>query len=146
MTALAEEQPTLTSAATPPPSGRIITQPESTSQTLPSTPTAEGTLVKGDPVAIPTEIKAQLQQFQSARDAYLKKQKELAQQLKGSGEEQRKLVREQLQVLRRDWLERSLAFRREVSDRVPPDLRGFGILESKKTSAVDSRRDHRNLK
>jgi hypothetical protein len=106
---------------------------------------ATGSL-KGDTVAIPAEIKAQLQQFQSARDAYLKKQKELMQQLKGSGDEQRRAVREQLQVLRQEWLDRSLAFRREVSDRLPPDLRGFGVLDSKAASAAEVRRNNRNLK
>ena len=144
---MAQQQPTLTPSATPPPAGRVIALPtDASAVTLPVGPSAAGAFVKGDQATVPAEIKAQLQQFQAARDSYLKKQKELTQQLRGSSDEQRKLVREQLQVLRQEWLDRSLTFRREVSDRLPPDLRGFGVLESKKAVSTDLRRDNRNLK
>lgn len=137
-------------STTPPvqtPAGRVITLPtDASTVNVPLGPTASSASVKGDQAAVPAEIKAQLQQFQAARDSYLKKQKELTQQLKGSSDEQRRLVREQLHVLRQEWLDRSLAFRREVSDRLPPDLRGFGVLESKKAVSTDLRRDNRNLK
>lgn len=94
--------------------------------------------------AVPSEVKAQLERFQTARDAYLKRQQDLTQQLKGATDAQRKLLREQLQVLRREWLEKSIQFRRELTDHLPPDVLHFEALRNK-PAPVDtpSKRDRR---
>jgi hypothetical protein len=93
---------------------------------------------------VPAEVRAQLERFQTARDAYLKRQQDLTQQLKGATDAQRKLLREQLQVLRREWLEKSIQFRRELTDHLPPDVLHFEALRNK-PAPVDtpSKRDRR---
>ncbi|MBL9171223.1 MAG: hypothetical protein JNN07_26055 [Verrucomicrobiales bacterium] len=100
---------------------------------------------RGEQQPVSAEIRAQLLKFESARDAYLKRQKELTQQLKGAGEDQRKAVRDQLKGLREQWLEQSLQFRREARSRIADlktELPQFEALKGNKP-ALDTKPDRR---
>ncbi len=121
--------------------GRVIPTPANGAGLAPSPlPSAVGSQP-----AVPAEVKAQLEKFQAARDAYLQKQHELAQQLQGATDAQRKLLRDQLQTLRREWLEKSIQFRREITDRIPSDVMRFDLLNKAKPAAVEGpvKRDRR---
>lgn len=100
---------------------------------------------RGEQQPVSAEIRAQLLKFESARDAYLKRQKELMQQLKGAGEDQRKTVRDQLKGLREQWLEQSLQFRREARGRIADlktELPQFEALKNAKPT-LDTKPDRR---
>ena len=100
---------------------------------------------RGEQQPVSAEIRAQLLKFESARDAYLKRQKELMQQLKGASDEQRKVVRDQLKGLREQWLEQSLQFRREARGRIADlktELPQFEALKNSKPS-LDNKPDRR---
>lgn len=76
-----------------------------------------------------SEMKQQLQKFDSARDSYLAKQRELSDRLRGATLEQKKEVQTQLETLRRDWFERARAYREEAQRRVP-DLKDLPRFEA----------------
>lgn len=75
------------------------------------------------------EMKQQLQKFDNAREAYLARQRELSDQLRGATLEQKKAVQNQLETLRREWFERARAFREEAQRRVP-DLKDLPRYEA----------------
>ena len=74
------------------------------------------------------EIKGQLDAFKNAREAYLVKQRELSEKLRGASTERRRDVQVQLEVLRKEWFDRSRSFREEAQRRVP-DLKDFPRYE-----------------
>ena len=64
--------------------------------------------------------------FEKFRESYLARQKELLGKLNGASNDDRELIRRQLQQLRDDWLERARAFKedartrmRELQDQLP---------------------------
>lgn len=75
------------------------------------------------------EIKVQLDAFKNARDAYLAKQRELSEQMRGAPADRRRDVQLQLETLRREWFERSRSFREEAQKRMP-DLRDLPRFEA----------------
>lgn len=130
--------------------GRVIDLDSAASGSPALDPNSPGALraTRAEQQPVSAEIRAQLLKFESARDAYLKRQKELSQQLKGAGEEQRKVVREQLKGLRDQWLEQSLQFRREARSRIADlktDLPQFEALKNSKP-ALDGGKPDRRLK
>lgn len=132
--------------------GRIVSETKSTpSELIPPSSVADGSALRptrAEQQPVSAEIKAQLQKFETARDAYLKRQKELAAMLKGASEDQRKAVREQLKTLRDQWLEQSIQFRREVQSRIPDlktEIPQFETLAKGKLS-VDTTKPDRRLK
>lgn len=75
------------------------------------------------------EIKVQLDAFKNARDAYLAKQRELSEQMRGAPADRRRDVQLQLETLRREWFDRSRSFREEAQKRMP-DLRDLPRYEA----------------
>jgi hypothetical protein len=73
---------------------------------LPPRPERPG--VPGQPVPA-QEVKDLVRDFQSAREAFLKQQRDLQRQLKTATEEQRALIREQLKENLQQWLEQQKA-------------------------------------
>ncbi len=68
---------------------------------------------------LPPEIRERIQRFEVNREAYLKRQQELNQRLRGAAtDEERQRVRDQLSKARDAWLERTKDSRRELKDRL----------------------------
>lgn len=68
---------------------------------------------------LPPEIRDRIQRFEVNRDAYLKRQQELNQKLRGAAtDEERQRVRDQISKARDAWLERAKDSRRELKDRL----------------------------
>jgi hypothetical protein len=94
---------------------------------------------------ISTEVKAQLQKFDLARESYLRRQKELADQVKASSVSDRKQLRAQMEELRKQWIDASFQLRKEAQARIP-DLRSlsrFEALGAAKALTDDAKRDKR---
>ena len=68
--------------------------------------------------ALPPEIKAQLQKFEAAREAYLKQQEELRRKEQSSTDEERKIIRQRIQESHDAWVERAKQYRDEARERV----------------------------
>jgi cell division septum initiation protein DivIVA len=62
-------------------------------------------------------VRAQLQRFQQEARKYLEQQEALRKRLQGATEEERVRVRQQLQNLREQWLERARELRKQFRDR-----------------------------
>ena len=68
---------------------------------------------------LPPEIRERIQRFEINREAYLKRQQELNQKLRGAAtDEERQRVRDQISKARDAWLERAKDSRRELKDRL----------------------------
>jgi hypothetical protein len=68
---------------------------------------------------LPPEIRERIQRFEIHREAYLKRQQELNQRLRGAAtDEERQRVRDQISKARDAWLERAKDSRREMKDRL----------------------------
>ena len=84
--------------------------------------------VPGQP-ALAQEIKDLTRNFQAARQAFVKQQQELQQQLKTSTDEQRKMIRQQLKDNLEQWMEQQ---RQQIKDaasqikELAPGLRDVG--------------------
>jgi hypothetical protein len=77
---------------------------------------------------LPPEIRERIQRFEINRDAYLKRQEELKQRLRGAAtDEERQRVREQLSKALDAWRERVKESRRELKDRLD-DMRRERLL------------------
>ena len=68
---------------------------------------------------LPPEIHERIKRFEINREAYLKRQQELNQKLRGAAtDEERQRVRDQISKARDAWLERAKDSRRELKDRL----------------------------
>ena len=68
---------------------------------------------------LPPEIRQRIQRFEIIRDAYLKREQELNQKLRGAAtDEERQRVRDLISKARDAWLERAKDSRRELKDRL----------------------------
>lgn len=68
---------------------------------------------------LPPEIRERIQRFELNRDAYLKRQQELNQRLRGAAtDEERQRVRDQISKALDAWRERAKDSRRELKDRL----------------------------
>jgi hypothetical protein len=65
----------------------------------------------------PVELKNLIERFQSARQLYLQRQKQLAIQLRQANDEQRAELREQMRDNLDQWREQQLEFRTQMKDR-----------------------------
>ena len=142
----AQELPASAKVTGPLAPGRIL---ESSSLTTPTT-LDPATLTqirptRGELQGVSAEVKSQLQRFDTARDSYLKRQKELTDQLRLSSVNERKQVRAQMEELRKQWIEASFQLRKEAQARIP-DLRSlsrFEALGAAKALTDDVKRDRR---
>ena len=101
----------------------------------------------GSASAIAQEIKTRIVRFEKFRESYLARQKELLGKLNGASNDERELIRRQLQELRDDWLDRARAFKedarsrmRELQDQLPKHR---GALNDAKEGALDQVRKRR---
>ena len=67
---------------------------------------------------LPQEIKSRIARFEKSRESYLARQQDLLRKLNGASNDDRELIRRQLQQLRDDWLERARAFKEEARTRM----------------------------
>ncbi|MBM3847158.1 MAG: hypothetical protein FJ405_12850 [Verrucomicrobia bacterium] len=131
-------------------SGKLVERPEPVSipSGLDSTPAAQArATARGEAAAVSAEVQAQLEKFEAARDSYLKRQKELSEQLRASALTERKKVRAQMEDLRKQWLDASMQLRREAQSRIP-DLKNFSKFETlgPTRAAVDEVKRDKRLK
>jgi hypothetical protein len=75
------------------------------------------TAVARPDIAQPTELKEMIARFQTERELYLKRQRQLALQLRQANDEQRKALREQMRENLDQWREQQLEFRTQLRDR-----------------------------
>lgn len=67
---------------------------------------------------LPQEVRQRILEFEKMRETYLAQQKELLRKLKGSTEEDRQSIRDQLRDQREAWLEKARRFRDEAQQRM----------------------------
>ncbi|MBI5772450.1 MAG: hypothetical protein HZA89_01755 [Verrucomicrobia bacterium] len=67
---------------------------------------------------LPAEVKALMEKFETAREEFMKEQREIEKQLKGATEEEREKIREQLKTKREEWLEKTKELREEIKKRI----------------------------
>ena len=93
------------------------------------------------------EVALRVDRFKRDARAYLERQEALRKQIQGANEEERIRIREQLENLRRQWLERSRQMREEFQDRRAelmqrlPDHRE--MLENARDTAREQLKDSR---
>lgn len=68
---------------------------------------------------LPPPVKARIERFKLDARQYIAQQQALKQKLQGANDQQRALVRAQMQELRERWLERSREMRQEFKERLP---------------------------
>lgn len=68
---------------------------------------------------LPPPVKARIERFKLDARQYIAQQQALKQKLQGANDQQRALIRTQMQELRERWLERSREMRQEFKDRLP---------------------------
>jgi hypothetical protein len=92
---------------------------------------------------LPDDVKKLLEDFKSARDQYLERQKELLKVAKDGTEADREKLREQVQELRKDFLDRQRTIREEVKRRLEELRRELPnrqeIIDAAKEKAKDRR-------
>ncbi len=67
---------------------------------------------------LPAAIKSRIVRFEESREKYLARQQELLRKLNRATDEDRELIRKQLQQLRDEWLERARSYREEAKNRM----------------------------
>ena len=96
---------------------------------------------------LPAEIRDRILQFENLREAYLARERELIQRVRGATEEDRDRLREQLKELREDWLRRARSIREEARERQRELLRELPkhreALEQAREQALDAARETR---
>jgi gas vesicle protein len=107
-----------------------------TGPTAGPTPPPGGTSIR--PETAPAEVKAAMERFQQEREAYLAREKALAEKLKSATEDQRVKIREQMKDLADKWAEQSRELRRKFADRLN-DLKTE--LSEKKKALLDAAKD-----
>ncbi len=73
---------------------------------------------KLDLAKLPPELRALITDFIADRDHYLDKQKALLAKLQGATDEQRAIIRQQLQANREAFLEEAQSFRKEIKEQL----------------------------
>jgi hypothetical protein len=66
---------------------------------------------------MPPQVQVRIERFKLDARAYLAKQDELKRKIQGANKEERAALREQMKLLREQWLERSRELREEYKDR-----------------------------
>ena len=66
---------------------------------------------------LPPEVQALIERMKQEARAYLTREQELKKQLQGANDKERAAIRQQLDVLRTQWVERSKEIRKEYKER-----------------------------
>lgn len=122
--------------AQPPISDRPVVVPPTPAPDRPNLPgRPERPAVPGKPTPS-KDMKDLVRDFQSARESFRKQQLELNRQLKTANEEQRAIIREQLQENLNEWLEEQKARVEDLREQIPiikDQLKNYGpVIDSAK--------------
>jgi GTP1/Obg family GTP-binding protein len=94
--------------------------------------------------ALPPEVQAKIERFKIDARNYVAQQEALKKQLAGASEDERRVLRERIRILREAWLERAREIRKEYKDRLA-DLKEklpdhSEVLDSVRSEIKDSLR------